>query len=234
MQSVLPLLVFAILIFPAIESKASEGVPQHPVLIDKSQPGILVFDASENRTLLPLLDDVRKFPDLQAYRDFIHTTFNYAAHDELEGAASLSVVQYGTLYSYSKDLSSLVKVTDPVTTIIGGRYGKVIVEGVEYCVDPTRCDEPVDAHSLLPLSFSISETFWPNGRGTLDSDPTIQAAVDKEEPFLVRGDLKHKRWGEFLFSDGPGTLEHTYIRVQTTASVTQVSGGFYIFSRGWS
>lgn len=49
-KSFLPLLVFAILIFPAIESKAGEGVPQHPVLIDTSQPGILVFDASENRT----------------------------------------------------------------------------------------------------------------------------------------------------------------------------------------
>lgn len=44
---------------------------------------------------------------------------------------------------------------------------------------------------------------------------------------LVRGDLNHERWGEFLFSDGPGTLEQTYVRVQTTASVTQVSGGFY-------
>lgn len=118
-KSFLPLLVFAILIFPAIESKAGEGVPQHPVLIDTSQPGILVFDASENRTLLPLLDDVRKFPDLQTYRDFIHTTFNYEPHHELKGATSLSVVQYGTLYS------------------------------------------------------------------------------------LVRGDLNHERWGEFLFSDGP-------------------------------
>lgn len=153
---VLPLLAFTIQIIAPTVSLADEGVPQQPVLVDRSEPGVLVFDGSDNRSFLPLLDEIREFPDLASYLEFVYSAFNFAVDEVVqEGeASSLNIIQYGTLYTYTEDLTNLIPVSNAVATLIGGRYGKVIVDGTEYCIDSDRCEESVDPYTLQEMEFS--------------------------------------------------------------------------------
>lgn len=73
------------LILPWGTARANEETPQGLVQIDVSEPGVFVIDGSNHKTILPIIDYVRSFPSMEAYREFIRSAFNSLDTDEPEG-----------------------------------------------------------------------------------------------------------------------------------------------------
>lgn len=226
------------LILPWGTARANEETPQGLVQIDVSEPGVFVIDGSNHKTILPIIDYVRSFPSMEAYREFIRSAFNSLDTDEPEGL-SITIVTIGQLYAYSPDLQQIIPVSDPVATLIGGRYGRVAVDGVEYCIDGDRCSEPVRPFSLTPSEFEVSQIFWPSAPAITSPAASSSFPVAPNvsgqgvaAPFQIQGMLGYKRDPFKRFRNEDGSFSF-FVDVEIFASNRQVSGGFQTSPMGW-
>jgi len=208
---------------------AAEVVPLDLVKIDNSEPGVLVFDGSDRRLILPLYDGVRDFPSMEAYQAFLTAVLNVV--DWEEGA---SVITVGQLYAYDVNLEQFIPVSNALATLVGGRFGRVRVEGIEYCVDPDRCGgEHVDLYTLEAVEPMTGELLVdPEGVDVSEANITSFSGFQSElngnpvqpgPPFLVEGIIEHS---EKVLVD---VVLMRIIYVATRAETRQVMGGYRSF-----
>lgn len=188
----------------AANASAEELVSLGLVEIDMSEPGVLVIDASDHKAILPLYDGVREFESVEAYHDFLRAAIN--AQDGL----SSTIVILGQAFSYDVDLQNFIPVSDPLATLVGGRWGVVRVAGVDYCIDPDRCgDNRVNMFSLGPVDMELVGTFLGSDTGGDLADASL-AAIELQggfvEPFLVEAKIVHRE--SVSVGYGPGDRLH--------------------------
>lgn len=205
----------------AANASAEELVSLGLVEIDMSEPGVLVIDASDHKAILPLYDGVREFESVEAYHDFLRAAIN--AQDGL----SSTIVILGQAFSYDVDLQNFIPVSDPLATLVGGRWGVVRVAGVDYCIDPDRCgDNRVNMFSLGPVDMELVGTFLGSDTGGDLADASL-AAIELQggfvEPFLVEAKIVHRE--SVSVGYGPGDRLHI---VDTDFRVRQISGGYKV------
>lgn len=192
---------------------------------------MLIFDGSEY-PVIPLLNSVRAFDTREDYIAFMHSAFNFLQDPADPRESSLTMVEYDQMYSLSADLQVAIPVTDPIATLVGGRYGMVIVGGNEYCVDADRCEDPVDVFSLEPLEYASSQTFSPDGAGGGVVSSVNQGLVlaspssnGEEQRFIVEGALRFRKTDPIQHGE-----EWPFYTVMTVSSaeVAQREGPFAV------
>jgi len=162
----------------------------------------MILNVPPEGSILPLPDEIRQFADEAEYYDWLRVTFDFTSEG---GREFTTIVTVGQAFAYTSDLSALVPVSDPVATFIGGRYGTIDIGGKIYCVDGSRCGNPVDPFSLMPMILRPTlQTRFPSG------DESVRAELDYHREALAiydgaKGAWEHARMYSLTVQESNGT-----------------------------